>query len=45
MFFVTGRGDKFGCVTFLSEIKFFNNMLIDLDGRYLYGLIGRFNIF
>jgi len=33
------------CDVFCQKLSLFNNMLIDLDGRYLYGLIGKFNIF
>ena len=40
VFFVTGKGNKFGVWRFCQELSLFNNMLIDLDGRYLYGLIG-----
>lgn len=32
------------CDVFCQKLSLFNNMLIDLDGRYLYGLIGGFNI-
>lgn len=32
------------CDVFCQKLSLFNNMLIDLDRRYLYGLIGRFNI-
>ena len=45
VFFVTGSVCKFGHVTFfVRNLACFNNMLIDLDGRYFYGLIGEFNI-
>lgn len=32
------------CDVFCQKLSLFNNMLIDLDGRYLYGLISEFNI-
>lgn len=33
------------CDVFCQKLSLFNNMLIDLDRRYLYGLIGKFTIF
>lgn len=45
VFFVTGSVCEFGHVTFfVRNLAWFNNMSIDLDGRYFYGLIGGFNI-
>lgn len=32
------------CDVFCQKLSLFNNMLIGLDRRYLYGLIGEFNI-
>lgn len=32
------------CDVFCQKLSLFNNMLIDLDRRYFYGLIGVFNI-